>query len=404
MNNDTHFLPKNLILLDPSLVDAGGHHLSAAANLAQECQDLGIQFRAFCNTAAQEEILDLPARPLFNVHAYILNTIENADDEYSAVISANNVMLHDLCTINQGSLSQTDFIFFPVVTYSNVIAICQWIASFPPEQSPKFGLGFLFQLNWNTDGRIGRSKEYAFQMGSNFISDAQKKNIVCTCETEALAADYNRATSMTQIVIPIPTLSASTLENSHTLHRARESHSTGTALTVGFIGVAKPEKGIELLPAVIAKVLDKNSDVRVIVHMNPIGHPSLDELYAMATNEDRLTVTSDTLPIEDYERLLQSCDLNVLAYDPENYAKRGSAIFNESNIFEIPVVVPEHSWMGDFVKKRGTGICFSEFTPESITNAILAAITSYEDVRAAAINVSKGYAHRPYLKELLETL
>ena len=201
----TPFLPENLILLDPSLMSTDGHHLPAATDLALQCRDIGVQFRAFCNVSAPAEVLDLPAKPLFQNHAYMLNTIADEDEEYAAVVAINNSVLYELVQISQGSLSAKDFILFPVVTYNNVIGICHWIASFPPDTSPKFGLGFTFQLDWNTDGTIGRSKAYAFRIAFDLVRDRQRGNIVTTCETAALGLDYENATGTVPVIAPIPT-------------------------------------------------------------------------------------------------------------------------------------------------------------------------------------------------------
>ncbi|MEQ8508767.1 MAG: glycosyltransferase [Rhodospirillaceae bacterium] len=397
------YAPNNLIILDPSLVDESGHHLSAARAIANQCTTLGIKSRIICHINAVQEVIDLPSTPMFKMSGYALGAFEHQQDEHAAVMLSNNILLTELMQIKQSNLSPNDFVLFPVVTYSQVIAVCQWISSFRPALSPKFGLGFLFQMNWRTDGALTKSKQSVFKSGLDLLGEEQKKNVVCTFETEALSAEYRKLSEFKYTVNPIPTLSASFSTKEIFARRVSKIGSNADTIRIGFIGAAKPEKGIELMPDLIEKILQRIKHAEVVVHMNPAEHPALEQLRESGRINSRLHVSSEPLNQTDYLELISSCDVNVLPYTPATYTARGSALYNESRLLGIPVVVPHNTWMGKVVEKYSTGTTFSSFDSESICDAVMRASDSLEALKISAFQLAETNQKPSYVEALLQT-
>jgi len=88
----------------------------------------------------------------------------------------------------------------------------------------------------------------------------------------------------------------------------------------------------------------------------------------------RLEVQIGPTPRETYLSQFRRSDLVLLAYRWQRYAIRTSGVFAEATAYGVPVVAPANTWMADQLEAgRGAGETFTEWTPASITAAMIRA-------------------------------
>lgn len=114
-----------------------------------------------------------------------------------------------------------------------------------------------------------------------------------------------------------------------------------------FAGGARAEKGYGLLPGLVAALAGQ---ARFTIHSGPIGAAD-DPLVQRAHRRLRaaagpgLTLLEHPLPPDDYLALLRAADLLLLPYDPAAYGPRSSGILAEARAMGVPAVVPAGRWM-----------------------------------------------------------
>lgn len=118
-----------------------------------------------------------------------------------------------------------------------------------------------------------------------------------------------------------------------------------------FVGGARAEKGYALLPGLVRSLAGA---ARFTVHSGAIG-PADDPmvqrahlaLHAMVG--PGLMLLERPLSAEEYGALLADADLILLPYDAPTYGPRSSGILAEARAIGVPAVVPADCWMADEV-------------------------------------------------------
>ena len=152
-----------------------------------------------------------------------------------------------------------------------------------------------------------------------------------------------------------------------------------------FAGGARAEKGYGLLPALVGRLAGQ---ARFSIHSGPIG-PADDPLVQRAHRHLRALAGPDmvllerALPPDDYLALLHAADLLLLPYDATAYGPRSSGILAEARAMGVPAVVPGGCWMADAVGPDG-GLVFHDSrkfvaTVEQALPRLPALLTAYAD-------------------------
>jgi glycosyltransferase involved in cell wall biosynthesis len=118
-----------------------------------------------------------------------------------------------------------------------------------------------------------------------------------------------------------------------------------------FIGGARVEKGYGMLPNLVRLLA---GEVRFTIHSGPVGSAD-DPLVQQAHRRLRalagphLTLLERPLPPEEYQGLIGTGDLLLLPYDARAYGPRSSGILAEARAVGLPAIVPAGCWMADHV-------------------------------------------------------
>jgi hypothetical protein len=167
--------------------------------------------------------------------------------------------------------------------------------------------------------------------------------------------------------------------------RIREA---GKHITVAFLGHQRPDKGYQLVPAIVQRLRSRSIPVTVLVHNGDqeevlIGR----ELREMAAADPDLIFEQRAADSVYWQELLDRSDVVALPYDPSRYRASYSAIAVEAASDGIPLVVPAGTTMETLAASyQGGGTTFAGWEADSICDAIEAAVADFENLGRRAFD------------------
>jgi hypothetical protein len=144
------------------------------------------------------------------------------------------------------------------------------------------------------------------------------------------------------------------------------------ALTVGFLGAQRANKGFHLVPEIVSRLLTSRKDVRVIVQ-NSWGHmrKEMELLGTQAAADPRLRVIAGGLGPAEWAALLDELDVVVAPYDQNAYASSVSGITVEAIMNAIPSAVPRFTAIEEMLEEYGwPGVTFDRSEPQQVVDAV----------------------------------
>jgi glycosyltransferase involved in cell wall biosynthesis len=144
--------------------------------------------------------------------------------------------------------------------------------------------------------------------------------------------------------------------------------------TVGFLGAQRGEKGANLLSQIIPSIIDNG--LKVVLQ---------DSTGLLRAKPSPAVSVFGFEP--DLMQRIAECDVVILPYDAQKYARKGSGIMMMAMAASVPVVVPFGSSMSRWVERYQNGVCFYEQSPEGILEAIMTARDNYVGIKEAARRV-----------------
>jgi len=397
-----------IVVLDPGLISAGGHHLPVATALWREARRLGYEAIVVGHAKLPKGAGAIGAIPYFFHAGYMIPTGENRQDidrcaaaGRAQMAEANAQLLIDLSALPRDWFGEGDFVLFPAVTPNQILAIGQWISGFAASASPCWGLSLL--LPPDIDGsELLRNAGSAYVRATFELIPAQiKKRIVVATETAALAQSYAGLVGFEPVVLKLP-LHADLDEAP--CAPAATATSGRLAPLVASLGFANDEKGYHLLPDILPLVYAARPDARFLVHVSGMSRKWVDSFRSrLAVLGDTVTVVGGPVSQERMTEMLKSTSLMLLPYDPVSYRERGSGLFQEALRFAIPVVLPANTAIAAEARSIGSTVVFERQDASCIAEATIAALDRLDSLSAAAHRHSaeSGIGRRGYLETLL---
>ena len=101
-------------------------------------------------------------------------------------------------------------------------------------------------------------------------------------------------------------------------------------------------------------------------------------------NNPTCVLYRESLSEREYFTILASSDVTLLPYDPTIYFSRTSGLALDSMLVGTPVIVPNHTWMADIVKRYKNGVIIDQLDQSTIHRAIVEARDRLPELRRAA--------------------
>lgn len=364
---------RRFMLVDPCLVSAGSHPLHYAAEVLAAARRAGCDCRLLVNRAcpAGMRAADCPVRPTFTNSIYSKYTVAGGLDRLDCrgrsgwlprpPWEARHVarrreeriraFAHDLAPA-LAELRSGDVFLLATASELEIAGLAQAIAAARP--APGIGwhalVHFPVYRGFTADfDRQDRRLAWARDLLRTARATVPELQLHAT--TEELAAQHARLAGGPVGMLPYPIQSAPV--------DADGDRRRGDGLRVSCLGDARPEKGSQALPAIVAAALADPllAGVRFAVQSNPgfdvrsraAEHRAVSRALATLARQAAAGGPVDLLPGPldgaGYARALAETDVMLLPYDQERYRVRCSGIVLESLASGVVPIVTGGGWM-----------------------------------------------------------
>ncbi|MBN9491402.1 MAG: hypothetical protein J0H44_29560 [Alphaproteobacteria bacterium] len=219
---------------------------------------------------------------------------------------------------------------------------------------------------------------------TNLVDKEWMEQITLVAVNRTIAEEYS-------YIVDLPVVPVTAPEE---LPAARQRTSTG-ALTLGFMGHQRIDKGYEFLPDLISLLLSKHARLRFIVqHSDPDGRSQAEpermarvtaQLRSLADRASNIELILKPATGAAWFSLIDRCDIVALPYEPANYVDSYSAILGEALASGAVIVAPAGTTMADEITRAGgVGTTFNDWTVESVATAIDEAVERFADLAQRA--------------------
>ncbi len=392
-----------LILLDSGLRAERGHHANFTRLLRHEALARGWSCAVYSNREISDHLrVEFDPVRHFQCSPYdrTCSVPTRADIEH--YITQNEMFYRELCHL-QLDADEHNLILVPTITHNQLLGFAQWLGSAASPQRARFAVMLLFSPGWEVLGTPEPIARALYHHALRKLANLTHRRCELFAETQLVAEQFTPLAERPVHVVPWPT-AESHLDSLVVRPCDRD------APCIGYLGYAKQERGISLLPSCIEQVLGERPDVSFFVQVDTFLPATVrDELAALQAIGQRVQVHLGSMPRERFLEQLAALDAVLLPYEPYAYRRRGSALFSEAAMLGKPMVVPANTWMAEQMLTHNLGgECFDRFESASIGTATLRLLDHLDDHLARSRNAAPAWRTQrtaaAFLDRVLDTL
>jgi glycosyltransferase involved in cell wall biosynthesis len=372
-----------VVVLDPALHSAGGHHHSAYLRLRRELATRGVRCRYLVSTRADATLrLDADVRPVFRRCVYGRSTWTHS--QFSNDVEAT---LSDLKRGLSWGAQYADFFVVPCADQVLTLALARYLGGMDCVFGPQLLIWLLYGPHWKRRPHDQESGRLAYECQSALSALAKfarrPADLTLVCETGAMASYYSAITGVRIGVRPGPGLR---------LERATGSiESQSNVPTILCIGHANAAKGYRLLARAIRRVLHEGLLVRFLIHGNTHdcddtqAVTTMAELEQLACETPIVSVNTGMLHVEDYQRWMSQADILLMPYDPAVYgASRGSGVLFDAEKLGVPAIAPRQCGFAANGIAEGRIAPIERYNSDGVADAVADAVTRIASLKDRA--------------------
>ncbi|MEO3474821.1 hypothetical protein AAFN86_23370 [Roseomonas sp. CAU 1739] len=380
-----------LFILDPNLDRENGHHLEWDLAVARAARARGEPVVIFAHRDfPAEQAEGIAIRPWFTFTTYARAAQDPVAGRYDDFHLFNETLADDLAAIEPGTFRAGDAVLAPTLNENHLLGYASWMKGFDPSRAPLFLLHLMFDpgLADGGDGApVVRDALTAlfYQLGQRRAAEPGPQ-VHLFATGQQMSRDFSALFAQPVPPHPIPVAPRRTAP--------RPDGARPACLL--FIGDAKPDKGVLLLPGLAEAIAAAQPDWDVLLHVNETtawgpARQTCEELAALAARRANVTVQGGRLPRDAYQRLMESASLLVCTHEPAAYARKSSGILWEAVGLGLPVVVPHGTWLEREAAEWGAGaVAAHDWTIAGLHSAFEAAVVQ----RAVLARASAEAAQR----------
>jgi glycosyltransferase involved in cell wall biosynthesis len=341
-----------LVVADPSLVDARGHHFTLTQQVTRGAQLRGVDvvWLTHKDFAAPKSPEGVSIHPVFSATMY---------DRYRPEIKNNlpsdldRRLLEELEEgIMRSGLGAEDHIYFHTGFGDLYKAAHKYASSSSWRNKPYLHICTPYDLDTMPGKDAGTVLLDIFN--SMRTIEAVDKKIFFWAETPQLAVHYTLTYGFNVRALPLPP--------PHKI-KAEAGDRNSDAVTALYLGAAREEKGFLLLPEIVERLyepLGRAGKIRFVIQCSPqiIGYlPSIKaaigKLSRYSSSYVRLIDT--VLDEQDYHSYLVESDVVLLLYHKKNYRIRGSGIAVEAVCADKCILTHKGTFCASLITHGGGG-------------------------------------------------
>lgn len=396
VNGEARFKPRSFHLVDPGLIEAGGHYHTQDLSIARECQARGIPVTIYCRRGANLDAPDINLVEILRFDVFIEQPPINPNFAvFENYFLINRAFMQDLNLMLSVDFSPDDIVYFPTLTQNQIEAVADWVISLPVNRRPHIAITLRLlnsQMHYNLNRGYAPSIEFLYQHVLAKLIE-RHPNTHLFSDTQALSTIYSSLSGIPIVTLPVPQI-----ELNAEYKRDRPAGKGG--LSILYIGNVSPYRGNHFISKIIENVLSKFSDVEFTIQVKADAESdaartmlAIPEVYAM-----RVNYLFGTLSPDDYVSTMQAADIVLLPYMPAYYSFGSSGVFTEAAALGKVLVVTAGTTMETTASNFDLGaVIASEYTAESFSDAIGTAIDNFGelDQKASASYVKFARENSP---------
>ncbi len=365
--------------LDPELSGNAGHYANACRHVTGELRRQGIPVEVFGSRFAEYGLMtELGVRRFFSVMTSPAPA-GLAKDLHIAAWTAQNLP-RDLGRLPP--LKPQDLIYVNSVSAYALHPLFQWLyRRFTPDTMPQvvleFGHDLAIEYGFKTAFRELDLTAALYQQAVQVMPAPYWHRIRLYTFHKRCSAKYAEILGRPVGTLPFP-------QKPPALPRFRMDKPD---LVVGFGGNQGTPKGFQMIPGLARRLLAHGRHPTVLVHSASayVDPDTMTDLVDMGEADDRMKVYIYPADDKAWWDLLDRMDLLVLPYQPERYRDAYSAILAEAISSGLPVVAPAETSLADLIAEYGhPGVCFDQWTGDSIWAACETALATYDTLAGRA--------------------
>ncbi|MBV8393879.1 MAG: glycosyltransferase [Alphaproteobacteria bacterium] len=334
------------------------------------------------------------AEPFFRIFTY-----GGASDDPIAGWLENFNVACDLTTADLrrawGTFGPFDLVYFNSARPAQVAALGLWMKQTfrTPAQAPGVAIELGTEAGLTRSGpderpsfTVREPTAVLYRQAANLVGAEWMARMTFLTVTPAAAAEYEFILKTPAKVVPMP----------QALPPLRRRTVNG-ALTIGFVGHQRPDKGWQFVSEAVQAVLCDHASVRFVAHQSdPESMADVTQgLRGLAAREPRLELLVQPAVNSAWFALLDRCDIVALPYDPMRYQAAYSAIVGEALSAGAPIVVPADTTMSSALAAAGgPGTTFAAWNAASIAAGIGQAIERFGDLAGRAYEAGQDWHGR----------
>jgi glycosyltransferase involved in cell wall biosynthesis len=279
-----------------------------------------------------------------------------------------------------------DRVLMAVATQCEARAFAAWLAELPAWKRP-FLLVLFASDRWNRKGPEERERQVAeFRTAAAELAargPAAQRRLLFACHTLGLRAELQSLLGTRVLLSPMTELDSGIPLTERPAGKPQPQQPR--APRVAIVGGARPEKGFDLLPAIVRRSRERTAAVFLVQLFNEQLSPEeWDALCRLAT-EPGVEAIHGQLDRAGYLALFAAADLMLFPYARIPYKQRPSGILSEAVLSGLPVVVPSGTWLAEQVEAgAAAGVVYEGDTPAAVAAGLERCLADLPALRALA--------------------
>jgi len=370
-----------VVLLDPGLQSAIGHHYNLDLGLVAELRRLDVAYRLFVNQSVAPDLAArLGAEPHFLFHPYRRLSTDAMVADLEDYLDLNDQALADLMALSALTDLEDALIVVHTTTNRMLLALARWLGSGALPATARLAL-VLPHVTGLVNGTGGSWDAALYRHAFNRLKPHLDRVSLMTL-SRMQARDFTLLAGAPVGLMPYPNPASGWLRD-----RSSAKRPARAKRRILFCGEATLRKGFDLLPDIIRAVGAARSDVEFVVQLNgwQADAERVAEFQAFArARYDTRTVTG-FLGEDDYFALIDDADAVLLPYQSPVYRSGTSAVFEEALYLGRPVIVPPGTMMAEQLSPHPrAGKVAAGMDAASFAAAVLALVEGLPEFTAGA--------------------
>lgn len=348
--------PKEIWVLDPGMMEAGGHHAALAETLCQAMTSRAdLSVKVFAHKLLDKQLLErfessgisseLSFDSVFYKHFH-----DGADLGFAGLQQYTRTLALEykgllVRAIEQAKL-QSMIVFLPCLNWEHASALGFAVKQLEFElNSNRVRIVACAMYTPNSSDQVLSRKSIWYKLAFASLMNYQFLSLYCS--EQELCMAYADLLMINKLDVH-PCYLIDWASANKTIAQKTDS---SKKLYLLYLGDAKEDKGFNRLPEVLQNGLETtDSNVEFLIQFTlaweyPEIMTTVDALKTLAENESRLTLHHGFWSNDDVIRRLQQIDGAICTYDTEAYQHKSSGLVWMLAFFNKPVILSDNCWL-----------------------------------------------------------